>query len=189
MKNVKIKTRKFGTDIVGKRVYDLIQRDSKLSLADKEYIVLLIASEKIAVNQQAGIDNLIKNDKSYKSTITKRATFLRDNGLIEELNKLKAQVKTGMDKLNKNLSLQGLGTGKDKDGNFKQKPTIGVKKESKGGKTPKTQADKVNKELKKNTKVSCTREEAWDFAEQHFSLDDIEALKVMIMNRVNDKAA
>ena len=73
---------------------------------------------------------------------------------------------------------------KDKDGNFKQKPTIGIKQASKGGKTPKTQADKVNEELKKDTKVSCTREQAWDFAEEHFSLDDIEALKVMVLNRV-----
>ena len=187
MKNVKIKTRKFGTDIVGKHIYNLIQNDKTLTLADKEYIVLLVASGKIAVNQQAEIDNLIKNDKSYKSTIIKRAVFLRDNGLEKELNKLKAQVKTGMDKLNKTLSLQGLGKAKDKDGNFKQKPFIGVKQASQGGKKPKTQADKVNEELKKDTKVSCTREEAWDFAEKHFSIDDLDNLRAAIVNR--DKKA
>jgi len=188
MKNVKT-ARPTATSLMGKKVFAMINNEAKLTKADKDYLMSLYISTKQSNNQQALIDELIKSDKSYKSTITRRATFLRDNGLINELNKLKAQVKTGMDKLNKNLSLQGLGTGKDKDGNFKQKPTIGVKKESKGGKTPKTLADKVNKELKKDTKISCTREEAWDFAQEHFSLDDIEALKVMIMNRVNDKAA
>jgi hypothetical protein len=188
MKNVKIKARKFSTDIVGKHVYNLIQNDKNLTLADKEYIVLLIASEKIAVNQQAEIDNLIKNDKSYKSTITKRATFLRDNGMDKELNKLKAQVKTGMDKLNKNLSLQGLGKGKDKDGNFKQKPTIGVKKDAHGGKKPKTQADKVNQELKKNTKA-YNLDEMKEILMERITLDEAQAIFDYVAKRVMDEAA
>lgn len=188
MKNVKIKTRKFGTDIVGKRVYDLIQNDKNLTLADKEYIVLLIASEKIAVNQQAEIDNLIKNDKSYKSTIIKRAIFLRDNGLEKELNKLKAQVKTGMDKLNKTLSLQGLGKGKDKEGNFKQRPFIAVKKISQGGKKPKTQADKVNQELKKDTK-SYNLDEMKEIIMERITLDEAQEILDYVTKRVMDKAA
>ena len=183
MKNVKT-VRPTATSLMGKKVFAMINNEATLTKEDKDYLISLYISEKQSSNQQALIDNLIKNDTKYKSTITRRATFLRDNGLDKELSKLKAQVKTGMDKLNKNYSLQGLGTGKDKDGNFKQKPTIGIKQASKGGKTPKTQADKVNQELKKDTKVSCTREQAWDFAEEHFSLDDIAALKVMIMNRV-----
>jgi len=188
MKNVKIKARKFSTDIVGKNVYNLIQNDKNLTLADKEYIVLLIASEKIAVNQQAEIDNLIKNDKSYKSTITKRATFLRDNGLEKELNKLKAQVKTGMDKLNKTLSLQGLGKGKDKDGNFKQKPFIGVKKAAHGGKTPKTQADKVNKELKNDTK-SYNLDEMKEIIMERITLDEAQAIFDYVAKRCMEDAA
>ena len=187
MKNVKIKARKFSTDIVGKHVYNLIQNDKNLTLADKEYAVLMVASEKIAVNQQGEIDNLIKNDSRYKSVITRRAVFFRDNGLEKEKNKLKAQVKTGMDKLNKNLSLQGLGTGKDKDGNFKQKPTIGVKKESKGGKTPKTQADKVNKELKNDTK-SYNLDEMKEIIMERITLDEAQAIFDYVAKRVTKAA-
>ena len=187
MKNVKIKARKFSTDIVGKHVYNLIQNDKNLTLADKEYAVLMVASEKIAVNQQAEIDNLIKNDSRYKSVIIRIAVFFRDNGLEKEKNKLKAQVKTGMDKLNKTLSLQGLGTGKDKDGNFKQKPFIGVKKQSKGGKTPKTQADKVNKELKKDTK-SYNLDEMKEIIMERITLDEAQAIFDYVAERVTKAA-
>lgn len=187
MKNVKIKARKFSTDIVGKHVYNLIQNDKNLTLADKEYAVLMIASEKIFVNQQAEIDNLIKNDSKYKSVITRRAVFFRDNGLGKELNKLKAQVKTGMDKLNKNYSLQGLGTGKDKDGNFKQKPTIGIKQASKGGKTPKTQAEKVNKELKNDTK-SYNLDEMKEIIMERITLDEAQAIFDYVAKRVTKAA-
>ena len=187
MKNVKIKARKFSTDIVGKHVYNLIQNDKNLTLADKEYAVLMIASEKIAVNQQAEIDNLIKNDSKFKSVITRRAVFFRDNGLEKEKNKLKAQVKTGMDKLNKNLSLQGLGTGKDKDGNFKQKPFIGVKKDAHGGKTPKTQAEKVNKELKNDTK-SYNLDEMKEIIMERITLDEAQAIFDYVAKRVTKAA-
>ena len=165
----------------------MINNEATLTKEDKDYLISLYISEKQSSNQQALIDNLIKNDTKYKSTITRRATFLRDNGLDKELNKLKAQVKTGMDKINKNYSLQGLGTGKDKDGNFKQKPTIGVKKESKGGKTPKTQAEKVNKELKNDTK-SYNLDEMKEIIMERITLDEAQAIFDYVAKRVTQAA-
>lgn len=186
MKNVKT-ARPTATSLMGKKVFAMINNEATLTKEDKDYLISLYISEKQSSNQQALIDNLIKNDTKYKSTITRRATFLRDNGLDKELSKLKAQVKTGMDKLNKNYSLQGLGTGKDKDGNFKQKPTIGIKQASKGGKTPKTQAEKVNKELKNDTK-SYNLDEMKEIIMERITLDEAQAIFDYVAKRVTKAA-
>ena len=129
------------------------------------------------VNQQAKIDAYMDQGKEGHAEILGIVELMKVNN--ESTAKIKTQVSRASSKQKSGLSLQGLG--KDnvsviapKQANTKDKQEVAEK------------APKPEDSVEANTK-SITHEQAWEFVEKYFTLDEVEALRGAVKARVAEK--
>jgi len=136
-----------------------------------------IKANQMDVNQQAKIDAYMDQGKEGHAEILGIVELMKVNN--ESTAKIKTQVSRASSKQKSGLSLQGLG--KDnvaviapKQANTKDKQEVAEK------------APKPEDSVEANTK-SITHEQAWEFVEKYFTLDEVEALRGAVKARVAEK--
>ena len=136
-----------------------------------------IKANQMDVNQQAKIDAYMDQGKEGHAEILGIVELMKVNN--ESTAKIKTQVSRASSKQKSGLSLQGLG--KDnvaviapKQANTKDKQEVAEK------------APKPEDSVEANTK-SITHEQAWEFVEKYFTLDEVEALRGAVKARIAEK--
>ena len=140
-----------------------------------------VKANSLDVNQQKAIDDYLNEGKKGQAKIISIVDLMKANN--ESSAKIKVQVARGMKKLGFTLTLQGLG--KDDVTTIAEKSTSNLPKE---GVIVSTKAPKPEDSVKADTK-SITREQAWDFVAERFSLDEVQELMKIVKARANKKAA
>jgi hypothetical protein len=136
-----------------------------------------VKANQMDVNQQAKIDAYMEQGKAGHKEIIEIVELMKVNK--ESTAKIKTQVSRASSKQKTGLSLQGLG--KDdvaviapKQANTKDKQEVAQK------------APKPEDSVEPNTK-SITHEQAWEFVEKYFTLDEVDALRGAVQARISEK--
>lgn len=136
-----------------------------------------VKANQMDVNQQAKIDAYMEQGKAGHKEIIEIVELMKVNK--ESTAKIKTQVSRASSKQKTGLSLQGLG--KDdvaviapKQANTKDKQEVAQK------------APKPEDSVEANTK-SITHEQAWEFVEKYFTLDEVDALRGAVQARISEK--
>lgn len=139
-----------------------------------------VKANQMDVNQQAKITAYMEQGKAGHKEIIGIVELMKVNN--ESTAKIKTQVSRASAKQKTGLSLQGLG----KDSNV----VIGPKQDKQGGSKDKQEvaekAPKPEDSVEPNTK-SITHEQAWEFVEKYFTLDEVDALRGAVKARVAEK--
>jgi hypothetical protein len=143
-----------------------------------------VKANKTEVNQQAKITAYMEQGKAGHAEILGIVEVMKVNN--ESTAKIKTQISRASAKQKTGLSLQGLG----KD----DVAVIAPKQDKQGGSKDKQEvAEKAPKEVElSNDEVatglkSITHEQAWEFVEKYFTLDEVEALRGAVKARVSEK--
>ena len=136
-----------------------------------------VKANQMDVNQQANIDAYMDQGKEGHAEILGIVELMKVNN--ESTAKIKTQVSRASGKQKSGLSLQGLG--KDnvaviapKQANTKDKQEVAEK------------APKPEDSVEPNTQ-SITHDQAWEFVEKYFTLDEVEALRGAVKARIAEK--
>jgi len=136
-----------------------------------------VKANQMDVNQQAKIDAYMDQGKEGHAEILGIVELMKVNN--ESTAKIKTQVSRASGKQKSGLSLQGLG--KDnvaviapKQANTKDKQEVAEK------------APKPEDSVEPNTQ-SITHDQAWEFVEKYFTLDEVEALRGAVKARIAEK--
>ena len=136
-----------------------------------------VKANQMDVNQQAKIDAYMDQGKEGHAEILGIVELMKVNN--ESTAKIKTQVSRASGKQKSGLSLQGLG--KDnvaviapKQANTKDKQEVAEK------------APKPEDSVEANTQ-SITHDQAWEFVEKYFTLDEVEALRGAVKARIAEK--
>lgn len=136
-----------------------------------------VKANQMDVNQQAKINAYMEQGKAGHKEIIEIVELMKANK--ESTAKIKTQVSRASSKQKTGLSLQGLG--KDdvaviapKQANTKDKQEVAQK------------APKPEDSVEANTK-SITHEQAWEFVEKYFTLDEVDALRGAVQARISEK--
>lgn len=136
-----------------------------------------VKANQMDVNQQAKIDAYMEQGKAGHKEIIEIVELMKVNK--ESTAKIKTQVSRASSKQKTGLSLQGLG--KDdvaviapKQANTKDKQEVAQK------------APKPEDSVEPNTQ-SITHEQAWEFVEKYFTLDEVDALRGAVQARISEK--
>ena len=136
-----------------------------------------VKANQMDVNQQAKINAYMEQGKAGHKEIIEIVELMKVNK--ESTAKIKTQVSRASSKQKTGLSLQGLG--KDdvaviapKQANTKDKQEVAEK------------APKPEDSVEPNTK-SITHEQAWEFVEKYFTLDEVDALRGAVQARISEK--
>ena len=131
-----------------------------------------VKANQTEINQQAKITAYMEEGKAGHKEIIGIVELMKINN--ESTAKIKTQVSRASAKQKTGLSLQGLG----KDSNV----VIGPKQDKQGG----SKEPKPEDSVEPNTK-SITHEQAWEFVEKYFTLDEVDALRGAVKARVAEK--
>ena len=136
-----------------------------------------VKANQMDVNQQAKIDAYMDQGKEGHAEILGIVELMKVNN--ESTAKIKTQVSRASGKQKSGLSFQGLG--KDnvaviapKQANTKDKQEVAEK------------APKPEDSVEPNTQ-SITHDQAWEFVEKYFTLDEVEALRGAVKARIAEK--
>ena len=139
-----------------------------------------VKANQMDVNQQAKIDAYMDQGKAGHAEILGIVELMKVNN--ESTAKIKTQVSRASGKQKSGLSLQGLG----KDDVAVIAPKKDSTKPSKDKQEVAEKAPKPEDSVEANTK-SITHEQAWEFVEKYFTLDEVEALRGAVKARVAEK--
>ena len=139
-----------------------------------------VKANQMDVNQQAKIDAYMDQGKAGHAEILGIVELMKVNN--ESTAKIKTQVSRASGKQKSGLSLQGLG----KDDVAVIAPKKDSTKPSKDKQEVAEKAPKPEDSVEANTK-SITHEQAWEFVEKYFTLDEVEALRGAVKARVTEK--
>jgi len=139
-----------------------------------------VKSNQTEVNQQAKITAYMEQGKSGHAEILGIVEVMKVNS--ESTAKIKTQVSRASSKQKTGLSLQGLG----KDDIAVIEPKQAKQGGSKDKQEVAEKAPKPEDSVEANTK-SITHEQAWEFVEKYFTLDEVEALRGAVKARVAEK--
>ena len=123
-------------------------------------------ANKVEVNQQKEIDNYLSQGKKGYALIINIVDLLKVNN--ESTAKIKVQVSRGMKKIGFDLTLQGLG----------KEDTVKIDKKN----TTNQQKPKVGVIVKPKP---ITKEQAWDYVADRFTLDEVMKLVEVVKERTN----
>jgi hypothetical protein len=139
-----------------------------------------VKANQLDVNQQARINDYMELGKKGHREIIEIVELMKDNN--ESTAKIKTQVSRASKKLKITLSLQGLG----KDDTVIIAPKKDSTKPSENKQEVAKKAPKPEDSVEPNTK-SITHEQAWEFVEKYFTLDEVDALRGAVKARVAEK--
>lgn len=140
-----------------------------------------VKSNQTEVNQQAKITAYMEQGKAGHAEILGIVEVMKVNS--ESTAKIKTQVSRASSKQKSGLSLQGLG--KDDIAVIAPKQASTKDKQEVAEKAPK-EVELSNDEVATGLK-SITHEQAWEFVEKYFTLDEVEALRGAVKARVSEK--
>ena len=136
-----------------------------------------VKANQTEVNQQAKITAYMEQGKAGHTEILGIVELMKVNN--ESTAKIKTQVSRASAKQKTGLSLQGLG--KDDVAVIAPKQASTKDKQEVAEKAPKPEDS-----VEANTK-SITHEQAWEFVEKYFTLDEVDALRGAVKARVAEK--
>ncbi len=136
-----------------------------------------VKSNQTEINQQAKITAYMEQGKAGHDEILGIVEVMKVNN--ESTAKIKTQVSRASAKQKTGLSLQGLG--KDDVAVIAPKQASTKDKQEVAEKAPKPEDS-----VEPNTK-SITHEQAWEFVEKYFTLDEVDALRGAVKARVAEK--
>jgi len=136
-----------------------------------------VKANQMDVNQQAKIDAYMDQGKQGHAEILGIVELMKVNN--ESTAKIKTQVSRASGKQKSGLSLQGLG--KDDVAVIAPKKASTKDKQEVAEKAPKPEDS-----VEANTQ-SITHDQAWEFVEKYFTLDEVEALRGAVKARIADK--
>ena len=139
-----------------------------------------VKANQLDVNQQARINDYMELGKKGHREIIEIVELMKDNN--ESTAKIKTQVSRASKKLKITLSLQGLG----KDDKVIIAPKQDSTKPAKDKQEVAQKAPKPEDSVEANTK-SITHDQAWEFVEKYFTLDEVEALRGAVKARIAEK--
>ena len=139
-----------------------------------------VKANQLDVNQQARINDYMELGKKGHREIIEIVELMKDNN--ESTAKIKTQVSRASKKLKITLSLQGLG----KDDTVIIAPKKDSTKPTKDKQEVAEKAPKPEDSVEANTK-SITHEQAWEFVEKYFTLDEVDALRGAVQARISEK--
>ena len=139
-----------------------------------------VKANQMDVNQQAQIDAYMDKGKAGHKEIIGIVELMKVNN--ESTAKIKTQVSRASGKQKTGLSLQGLG----KDDNVIIAPKKDSTKPAKDKQEVAEKAPKPEDSVEANTK-SITHDQAWEFVEKYFTLDEVEALRGAVKARIAEK--
>jgi len=139
-----------------------------------------VKANQLDVNQQAEIDAYMEQGKAGHKEIIEIVELMKVNK--ESTAKIKTQVSRASGKQKTGLSLQGLG----KDDDVIIAPKKDSTKPAKDKQEVAEKAPKPEDSVEPNTK-SITHEQAWEFVEKYFTLDEVDALRGAVKARVAEK--
>lgn len=140
-----------------------------------------VKANQTEVNQQAKITAYMEQGKAGHAEILGIVEVMKVNS--ESTAKIKTQVSRASSKQKSGLSLQGLG--KDDVAVIAPKQASTKDKQEVAEKAPK-EVELSNDEVATGLK-SITHEQAWEFVEKYFTLDEVEALRGAVKARVSEK--
>ena len=140
-----------------------------------------VKANQTEVNQQAKITAYMEQGKAGHAEILGIVEVMKVNS--ESTAKIKTQVSRASAKQKTGLSLQGLG--KDDVAVIAPKQASTKDKQEVAEKAPK-EVELSNDEVATGLK-SITHEQAWEFVEKYFTLDEVEALRGAVKARVAEK--
>tara|TARA_R100000951_G_scaffold80913_1_gene68695 strand:- start:105 stop:602 length:498 start_codon:yes stop_codon:yes gene_type:complete len=140
-----------------------------------------VKANQMDVNQQAKITAYMEQGKAGHDEILGIVELMKVNN--ESTAKIKTQVSRASGKQKSGLSLQGLG--KDDVAVIAPKKASTKDKQEVAEKAPK-EVELSNDEVATGLK-SITHEQAWEFVEKYFTLDEVEALRGAVKARVTEK--
>ena len=157
---------------------------NELSVTSTKLYRSYVTANKVDVNQSEQIRGLIaQGTEGYNEIIMiteKLKATAEVNGLTvkQACAKIKTQVSRELNKGDTGLSLQGLGA--------EQEVTIALKAESNSDTVEGVIAEPREKpENSVNpATLSITHEQAWDFVEKYYTLDDVQALLGAVKSRI-----
>ena len=142
-----------------------------------------VDSNNAGVNQSKVINEYVsqgsKGFKQIEQIAEKLKKTAKDNNLTlkEATATIRTQVSRALNKLDTGLSLQGLGEGQEVK--IKAK-AIQEEKEGVIAEVSEKPENSVNPET-----LSITHEQAWDFVEKYYTLDDVQALLGAVKERID----
>lgn len=136
-----------------------------------------VKANQMDVNQQAKINAYMEQGKAGHKEIIEIVELMKANK--ESTAKIKTQVSRASSKQKTGLSLQGLG--KDDVAVIAPKQASTKDKQEVAEKAPKPEDS-----VEANTK-SITHEQAWEFVEKYFTLDEVDALRGAVQARISEK--
>jgi hypothetical protein len=139
-----------------------------------------VKANQMDVNQQAKINAYMEQGKAGHKEIIEIVELMKVNK--ESTAKIKTQVSRASSKQKTGLSLQGLG----KDDDVIIAPKKDSTKPSKDKQEVAEKAPKPENSVEANTK-SITHEQAWEFVEKYFTLDEVDALRGAVQARISEK--
>ena len=160
---------------------------SKLNKKATDLYNSYVDSNKADVNESAMIRAYLEQKQSGYNEIIKIAEKLKATAEVNGLTvkqacaKIKTQVSRELNKGDTGLSLQGLGAD--------QKVEIKAKAESNTDTVEGVIAeprDKPENSVNPAT-LSITHEQAWDFVEKYYTLDDVQALLGAVKSRISEE--
>jgi hypothetical protein len=139
-----------------------------------------VKANQMDVNQQAKIDAYMDQGKEGHAEILGIVELMKVNN--ESTAKIKTQVSRASGKQKSGLSLQGLG----KDDVAVIAPKKDSTKPSKDKQEVAEKAPKPEDSVEANTQ-SITHDQAWEFVEKYYTLDEVEALRGAVKARIAEK--
>jgi hypothetical protein len=139
-----------------------------------------VKANQMDVNQQAKIDAYMDQGKEGHAEILGIVELMKVNN--ESTAKIKTQVSRASGKQKSGLSLQGLG----KDDVAVIAPKKDSTKPSKDKQEVAEKAPKPEDSVEPNTQ-SITHDQAWEFVEKYYTLDEVEALRGAVKARIAEK--
>lgn len=139
-----------------------------------------VKANQMDVNQQAKIDAYMEQGKAGHKEIIEIVELMKVNK--ESTAKIKTQVSRASGKQKTGLSLQGLG----KDDTAIIAPKKDSTKATKDKQEVAEKAPKPEDSVEANTQ-SITHEQAWEFVEKYFTLDEVDALRGAVQARISEK--
>jgi hypothetical protein len=139
-----------------------------------------VKANQMDVNQQAKIDAYMDQGKQGHAEILGIVELMKVNN--ESTAKIKTQVSRASGKQKSGLSLQGLG----KDDVAVIAPKKDSTKPSKDKQEVAEKAPKPEDSVEANTQ-SITHDQAWEFVEKYYTLDEVEALRGAVKARIAEK--
>lgn len=140
-----------------------------------------VKANQMDVNQQAKITAYMEQGKAGHAEILGIVELMKVNN--ESTAKIKTQVSRASAKQKTGLSLQGLG--KDDIAVIAPKQASTKDKQEVAEKAPK-EVELSNDEVATGLK-SITHEQAWEFVEKYFTLDEVDALRGAVQARISEK--